>query len=78
MNMLNVTANDKSSLRSDLSDAIFNFSFGKLNKLQADNLATNAVEGIDLKNSALAHKGVNWFAKKIISMVDFDSVNNKS
>ncbi len=73
---INITDNDKSSLISDLSNTIFNFSFGKLDKLQADNLAKNAVESIDFKNSALMHKGVNWYARKIISMIYFDSIKS--
>jgi hypothetical protein len=64
---------ENSSLRNDLSDALFKYSNGKLNKLQSDNLAKNAIATIDFKNSSIGHKGINWLAKKIISMIDFDA-----
>ena len=71
---LEVTEVDKISLQKDLSIALVNFSYGKLNKFQADDLAKVAIKNIDFKNSTLAHKGINWFAKRIIDVIDFDTL----
>jgi len=71
---LEVTEMDKISLQKDLAIALVNLSQGKLNNLQANDLAKVAINNIDLRNSTLAHKGINWFAKKIINMLDFDTL----
>lgn len=71
---LEVTVADKFYLQRDLSTALVNLSNGRLNKNQADNLAEGAIKNLDFKNSALAHKGVNWFARKIINVIDFEAL----
>lgn len=74
---LKLTEIDRISLQKDLSIALINLSNGKLNKSQADDLAKAAIKNINFRNSTLAHKGINWFAKKIINTVDFDALTCK-
>lgn len=78
MTTMVITEIDRKSLIKELSSALVNFSFGKLNKKQADDLAIVAIKNIDFNNSALAHKGINWYAKKMIDIVDFSAFSTKN
>lgn len=73
--MIALKDKDKMLLQKDLSLAIFRFSYGKLSDNQSKGLAKKVIKNIDFSNSALAHKGVNWFAKEIIDVIDFDALN---
>ena len=48
----------KYTIESELTKALMQFSFGKL---------TVAATNWDSSNEALAHKGLNWYAKQIIA-----------
>ena len=48
---------------------------GKIEKILANNVATRIVNNIDLNNSAVMHKGVEWIAKEIIDSIDFEKIN---
>ena len=43
------------------------FSFGKLTLAEAKKKAAVAAQNWDSSNEALAHKGLNWYAKQIIA-----------
>ena len=43
------------------------FSFGRLTLAEAKNKVTVAATNWDSSNEALAHKGLNWYAKQIIA-----------
>ena len=73
--MITITDKDLDSLEKDLSLALVKFSDGKLNIKQSKILAKVAIKNIDFSlNSALAHKGINWYAKEILDIVDFDKI----
>lgn len=67
--MLILTDKDLSAFEKNLSNALVKFSQGKINNNRSKDLAKIAIKNIDLTNSALAHKGINWFAKEIIDSV---------
>lgn len=67
--MITMTAKDLNSIEDDLSLALVKFSHGKLDINQSRDLARVAIKKLDFSNSALAHKGVNWFAKEIIDSI---------
>lgn len=71
---LTLNANDFYSIENDLSKALVKFSYGKLNVIQANKLAKSVVPKMDFSNSALAHKGVNWYAKEILDVVDYKAL----
>ncbi len=71
---MEVTDRDKLYYQKDLSVALVNLSNGRLNKEQADDLAEVSIKNLDFRNSTLAHKGVNWYARKIINVIDFDAL----
>lgn len=72
--MITLTDKDITSLEKDLSSALIRFSEGRLNDSQSKSLASKAISKIDFSNSALAHKGLNWYAKEIINIIDFESL----
>ena len=47
---------------------------GKLNLMQCNALANKFINKLDLDNSALMHKGINWYAKEILSRIDFSEI----
>ena len=69
--MITITSNDLSSLVNELSKALIKFSNDKLENSQAKRIAEIAIKNIDFNNSALAHKGVNWYAREIIDSYYF-------
>lgn len=66
--MITLTDRDLNSIEKDLSLALVNFSNGKISVPESVNLAREAMKNIDFSNSALAHKGINWFAKEILCL----------
>ena len=67
--MTTITDNDVKNLTNDLATALLSLSKGKLDAGRALAIAKKSVSNIDLKNSALAHKGTNWYAKEIIKVL---------
>lgn len=55
------------TIESELTKALMQFSFGKLTIVEAKKKAAVAVRNWDSSNEALAHKGLNWYAKQIIA-----------
>ncbi|PEZ29499.1 hypothetical protein [Bacillus cereus] len=72
--MITLTQSDINSLSKQLSNALVNFSEGKLRDSDAEKIAYVTIQNIDFSNSALAHKGINWFAKEILKKINYDSV----
>lgn len=67
----NITKEDKKSLSGQLSEKLLELSSGRLNNDISDQIAQRAINNIDFDNSALTHKGLNWYAENIINMIDF-------
>lgn len=55
------------TIESELTKAFMQFSFGRLTLAEAKNKVTVAATNWDSSNEALAHKGLNWYAKQIIA-----------
>jgi hypothetical protein len=53
-----------------LQEALVKFSNGKLPEGDAQKIAEIAVRNVDIdNNAALQHKGLNWFAKYLLSRI---------
>ncbi|MDP4093115.1 MAG: hypothetical protein Q8920_07110 [Bacillota bacterium] len=72
--MVTISNKELESIEKSLSEALVKFSDGKIDSFQATQISKSAVKNIDFSNSALAHKGINWFAKKLIDRVDFSQL----
>lgn len=57
----------KYTIEGELTKALLRFSFGKLTVEEAKKKAAVAAKNWDSTNEALAHKGLNWYAKQLIS-----------
>ncbi|WP_350343874.1 hypothetical protein PRVXT_000233 [Proteinivorax tanatarense] len=67
---MEITKKDIEDFQENLSLALVKMSQGKLDKEGADSLASSAVKKVDFSpDSALAHKGVNWYAKRILETI---------
>lgn len=55
------------TIEGELTNALMRFSFGKLTLEEAKEKAEVAAKNWDSSNEALAHKGLNWYAKQIIA-----------
>ena len=57
----------KYTIEGELTKALLRFSFGKLTVDEAKKKAEVAAKNWDSSNEALAHKGLNWYAKQLIA-----------
>ena len=57
------------TLESELTNALFRLSFGKLTYEQAVEIAKKAAPNFDMNNEALPHKGINWYAKELLKLL---------
>lgn len=55
------------TIEGELTNALLRFSFGKLTVDEAKEKARIAAMNWDSTNEILAHKGLNWYAKQIVS-----------
>lgn len=55
------------TMEGELTNALLRFSFGRLSVDEAKEKAKIAAGNWDSTNEILAHKGLNWYAKQIIS-----------
>lgn len=55
------------TIENELAKALYKFSFGRLSVEQAETKAAEVMLTFDPTNEALAHKGINWCAKQILS-----------
>ncbi|GGD07655.1 hypothetical protein [Pontibacillus salipaludis] len=67
--MSTVMERNKWMLKDELSEALVRFSEGKLSNEYAREIANITLQNVDFNNSALAHKGVNWFAKDLLRKI---------
>lgn len=72
--MINVIDRDRVILARDLAGAIVRMSKGKISTDTAEIVANRVVPKLDFRNSAVAHKGVNWFAKELLDNYDLSNV----
>lgn len=72
--MVSITSKDIISLINELTKALMKFSNNKLSDVQANKIAQIAIGNIDFNNSALAHKGLNWYAREIVDTIDFEAI----
>ena len=54
------------TVESELANALFRLSFGRLTYEQAEDKARKTAPKLDLNNEVLAHKGINWYAKELL------------
>ncbi|WP_297416830.1 hypothetical protein [Clostridium sp.] len=73
--MITVNRETTISLKDQLKNALVEFSYGKLNENRAEQIADKAMNKFDYSNSALNHKGMNWYAKEILNLMGIK--NNK-
>ena len=57
------------TVESELTMALFRLSFGKFTYEQAEEIAKEYAPKFDLENKALAHKGINWYAKELLKIL---------
>ncbi|MCM3633981.1 MULTISPECIES: hypothetical protein [Paenibacillus] len=69
--MTTLTKENQTLLVKELSNALIKFSQEKLSPVLANKVATLAVENVDFTNSALAHKGINWYAKDLLKRINY-------
>lgn len=55
------------TIEGELTNALLRFSFGRLTVDEAKEKAKIAAANWDSTNEVLAHKGLNWYAKQIVS-----------
>lgn len=54
------------TIESELANALFRFSHGKLTVEQAEKKAKEIAPNYDPNNTMLTHKGINWYAKQVL------------
>ena len=54
------------SVESELAEALFRLSFGKLTYEQAAEKAKEAAPKFDVDDEMLAYKGISWYAKELL------------
>ena len=59
----------KLTIESELAKALVRFSFGRLSVDEAKEKAIVAAKNWDSTNEALAHKGLNWYAKQLLAKI---------
>ena len=69
--MTTLTKENQTLLAEELTNALIKFSQEKLSPVLANKVATLAVENVDFTNSALAHKGINWYAKDLLKRIQY-------
>lgn len=54
------------TVESELTNALFRLSFGRLTYEQAEDIAEKKAHYFDINNEVLNHKGINWYAKELL------------
>lgn len=62
------------SFEKNLSDALVRFSHGKVSDEKAKKIAEIAIKNIDFENPFFNHKGINWYAKELLDIVDLEKI----
>ena len=69
--MIELNNSDFLSIQRELAIKLVNFSKSALTPLEAEQISVIVMTNFDFGNSSLTHKGINWLAKEIISIIDF-------
>lgn len=70
--------NENYSIQDELAKALYKFSYGRLTVEQAEKRAEEVMKNFDPQNEALAHKGINWYAKQILKSMDKVKIDGMS
>lgn len=73
--MIKVNKEDVLSLQRDLAVSLVKLSGGKLSSNQAEFISEKIMPTLDFKNPAIAHKGINYYAKEILSKIDISKLS---
>lgn len=73
-----VDVNVKYTIQGELAKALYKFSYGRLTVEQAEKRAEEVMKNFDPQNKALAHKGINWYAKQILKNMDKVKIDGMS
>lgn len=57
------------TVETELTDALFRLSFGRLTYAQAEKKAKEVAPNFDMNDEMLAHKGINWYAKQLLAVM---------
>lgn len=57
------------TVESELTNALFRLSFGRLTYEQAEAKSKAVAPNFDVNNEMLAHKGINWYAKELLKQM---------
>lgn len=68
--MFKVNNGDILAMQRDFAVALVKFSSGALNSSVAEQISEQIIPKLDFNNSSLAHKGLNWYAKEVLSKLD--------
>lgn len=68
----------KYTIQGELAKALYKFSYGRLTVDQAEERAEIVMKNFDPQNEALAHKGINWYAKQILKNMDKVKIDGMS
>lgn len=62
----------KNSIEVYLSEALLRLSECKLNSIQANSIAREYIDKLNLHNTVSVHKAINWYAKEILNRIETD------
>ncbi len=69
--MTTLTKGNKDLLTFQLSEALVKFSNERISSDNAQKVANIALKNVDFSNSALSHKGINWYAKDLLKKINY-------
>ncbi|MBD8839930.1 hypothetical protein IFU39_19125 [Paenibacillus sp. CFBP 13594] len=64
--MTTLTKENEDLMTNQLAKALVRFSDKRISFQKAEQVANVVMRKVDFSNSALSHKGINWFAKDLI------------
>jgi hypothetical protein len=63
----------RKSLKEQLKYALIEISYGQVSEDEAEEIAEKSIDKFDFSNSALNHKGMNWYAKAILNVMGINT-----
>lgn len=69
--MVTLTKQDRNTITDKLSAALYLFSNERLSLDHSERIAEKVIANIDISDSTLQHKGVNWLAKDILKKLNY-------
>lgn len=73
--MVKVSKEDILSLQRDLAVSLVDLSKGELTSAQAEFISEKIMPTLDFNNPIIAHKGINYYAKEILSRLDISKLS---